>query len=94
MVRFAKFTFLWNPGQSGMSTVRTAKHLFLEPTTKSAESGTNDVFCQFCTVKDMVVESEVLKAQNCALSKFSLPMHSNATVEDSARIQRQSKLRP
>ena len=25
----------------------------------------------------MVVESEVLKAQNCALSKFSLPMHSN-----------------
>ena len=25
----------------------------------------------------MVVESEVLKAQNCALTKFSLPMHSN-----------------
>ena len=25
----------------------------------------------------MVVESEVLKAQNCALSKCSLPMHSN-----------------
>ena len=25
----------------------------------------------------MVVESEVLKAQSCALSKFSLPMHSN-----------------
>ena len=25
----------------------------------------------------MVVESEVLKAQNCALSKVSLPMHSN-----------------
>ena len=25
----------------------------------------------------MVVESEVLKAQNCALSKLSLPVHSN-----------------
>ena len=25
----------------------------------------------------MVVESEVLKAQNCALSKFSLPVHCN-----------------
>ena len=41
------------------------------------ESGTYDVICQFCTVKGMVVESEVLKAQNYALSKFSLPMHSN-----------------
>ena len=41
------------------------------------ESGTYDVICQFCTVKGMVVESEVLKAQNCALSKFSLPMHCN-----------------
>ena len=28
-------------------------------------------------VKGMVVESEVLKAQNCALSKLSLPVHSN-----------------
>ena len=28
----------------------------------------------------MVVESEVLKAQNCALSKFSLPMHSNEKI--------------
>ena len=27
------------------------------------ESGTYDVICQFCTVKGMVVESEVLKAQ-------------------------------
>ena len=25
----------------------------------------------------MVLESEVLKAQSCALSKLSLPMHSN-----------------
>ena len=41
------------------------------------ESGTYDVICQFCTVKGMVVESEVLKAQSCALSKLSLPMHSN-----------------
>ena len=49
----------------------------------SVESGTYDVICQFCTVKGMVVESEVLKAQNCALSKFSLPMHSNG-VETSA----------
>ena len=31
----------------------------------------------FCTVKGMVVESEVLKAQSCALNKLSLPMHSN-----------------
>ena len=43
----------------------------------SVESGTYDVICQFRTVKGMVAESEVLKAQNCALSKFSLPMHSN-----------------
>ena len=27
------------------------------------ESGTYDVICQFCTVKGMVVESEILKAQ-------------------------------
>ena len=60
-----------------MPTVRTAKHLLLESTTKSVESGTYDVICQFCTVKGMVVESEVLKAQSCALSKLSLPMHSN-----------------
>ena len=33
------------------------------------ESGTNDVICQFCTVKGMVVESEILKALCCALSK-------------------------
>ena len=62
-----------------MPTVRTAKpakHLLLESTTKSVESGTYDVICQFCTVKGMVVESEVLKAQSCALSKLSLPMHS------------------
>ena len=32
------------------------------------ESGTYDVICQFCTVKGMVVESEILKAQSCALS--------------------------
>ena len=60
-----------------MPTVRTAKHMLLESTTKSVESTTNDVICQFCTVKGMVVESEVLKAQNCALSKFSLPVHCN-----------------
>ena len=61
-----------------MPTVRTAKHLLLESTTKSVESGTYDVICQFCTVKGgMVVESEVLKAQSCALSKLSLPVHSN-----------------
>ena len=49
----------------------------------SVESGTYDVICQFCTVNRAIkgmVESEVLKAQNCALSKFSLPMHSNAGV--------------
>ena len=63
-----------------MPTVPTAKHLLLESTTKSVESGTYDVICQFCTVKGMVVESEVLRAQNCALSKFSLPMHSNAAA--------------
>ena len=28
----------------------------------------------------MVVESEVLEAQNCPLSKFSLPMHSNGCL--------------
>ena len=28
----------------------------------------------------MVVESEVLNAQNCALSKFSLPMHSDGVI--------------
>ena len=56
---------------------RTAKHLLPESTTKCVESGTYDVICQFCTVKGMVVESEVLKAQNCALSKLSLPMHFN-----------------
>ena len=32
------------------------------------ESGIYDVICQFCTVKGMVVESEILKAQSCALS--------------------------
>ena len=42
------------------------------------ESGTYDVICQFCTVKGMVVETEVLKAQSCALSKLNLPVHSNA----------------
>ena len=66
--KIAELTFLWNPGHSGMPTVRTAKHLLLESTTKSVESGTYDVICQFCTVKGMVVESEVLKAQSCALS--------------------------
>ena len=53
-----------------MPTVRTAKHLLLESTTKSVESGTNDVIYQFCTVKAMVVESEmILNALCCALSK-------------------------
>ena len=60
-----------------MTTVRTGKHLLLESTTKSVESGTYDVICQFCTVKSMVVESEVLKAPCCALSKLGLPMHSD-----------------
>ena len=70
-----------------MPTVRTAKHLLLESTTKSVESGTNDVICQFCTVKGMVVESEVLKAQNCALSKFSLPVHCNGNDERTTKTQ-------
>ena len=43
LVRFAKLTFLWNPGQSGMPTVPTAKHWLLESTTKSEESETYDV---------------------------------------------------
>ena len=77
LVHFAKFTFLWKPGHSGMPSVRTAKLLLLESTTKSVEPGTYDVICQFCTVKGMVVESEVLKAPCWALSKLSLPMHSN-----------------
>ena len=63
-----------------MPTVRTSKHLLLESTIKSVEFGTYDVICQFCTVNGMVVESEVLKAQSCALSKFSLPMHSNGNI--------------
>ena len=33
----------------------------------------------------MVVESEVLNAQNCALSKFSLPIHSN--VQNRPRLK-------
>ena len=69
-----------------MPTVRTAKHLLLESTTKSVESGTNDVICQFCTVKGMVVDSEVLKAQNCALSKFSLPVHCNVALVEPCRL--------
>ena len=54
--------------------------LTLECPVGLVESGTYDVICQFCTVKGMVVESEVLKAQNCALSKFILPMHSNGAL--------------
>ena len=86
LVHFAKLTFLWNPGHSGMPTVRTAKHLLLESTTKSVESGTYDVICHFCTVKGMVVESEVLKAQSYALSKLSFPMHSNVNLDKVAVI--------
>ena len=52
-----------------MPTVRTAKHMLLESTTKSVEPGTYDVIRQICTVNSMVVESEILKAQSCALSK-------------------------
>ena len=63
-----------------MPTVRTAEHLLLESTTKSVGSGTYNEICQFSTVKGMVVESEVLKAQSCALSKLSLPVHSNVAV--------------
>ena len=51
----------------------------------SVESGTYDVICRFCTVKGMVVESEVLKARNCALSKFSLPMHSNDAAQQNGK---------
>ena len=69
-----------------MPKVRTAKHLLLESTTKSVEPGTFDVICQFCTVKGMVVESEVLKAQSCALSKLRLPVHSNVGPEDILQI--------
>ena len=76
-----------DPGHSGMPTVRTAKHLLLQSTTKSVESGTYDVICQFCTVKGMVVESEVLKAQSCALSKLGLPMHSNERSKLERNIQ-------
>ena len=50
---------------------------------ESVESGTNDVNFQCCPVKCMVVESEVLKALNCALRKFSLPMHSYVIVSRS-----------
>ena len=71
-----------DPGHHCMPTVRTAKHLLLESTTKSVESGTYDVICQFCTAKGMVVESEVLKAQSCALSKLSLPVHSNERLKN------------
>ena len=60
---------------SGMPNVCTPKHLLLE-SSKSMKSGTHEVICQFCNVKGMVVESEVLKAQNCALNEFSLPMNS------------------
>ena len=41
------------------------------------ESEAYDLICQICMVEGMVGESEVLKAQNCALIKFCLPMHSN-----------------
>ena len=60
-----------------MQTVGTAKHLLLKFTTKSVASGIYDIICQFCTVKGMVVESEVLKTQSSASSNFSLPMNSN-----------------
>ena len=70
-----------------MPTVCTAKHMLLESTIKSVESTTNDVICQFCTVKGMVVESEVLKAQNCALSKFSLPVHCNEELTTQLFVQ-------
>ena len=68
----------------------TAEHLLLEFTTKSVESWTYVLFCRFCTVKGMVVESEELKAQNCALSKYGLPMHSNehyTTMHDDNILQ-------
>ena len=55
----------------------THKILCLSVEGLSVESGAYNVICQFRTVKGMVVESELLKAQNYALSKFSLPMHSN-----------------
>ena len=57
--------------------IRDTKILCLSVEGLSVESGTYDENCQLCTVKCMVVESEELKAQNCALSKFRLPMHSN-----------------
>ena len=71
-----------------MPTVHTAEHLLLESTTKSVESGTYDVFRQLCTVKGKVVESEVLKAPCCALSKLSLPMHSNVTPRSKEILRR------
>ena len=74
-----------------MPTVRTAMQLLLESTTKSVESATHDVICQFCTVKGMVAESEVLKAQSCALSKLSLPVHSNEDLmfkQDNALVHK------
>ena len=75
-----------------MPAVRTTKHLLLESTAKSVESGNFDVICQFCTVKGMVAESEVLKAQSCALSKLSLTLHSNvALIEATALTQPHSE---
>ena len=84
-----KFTFLWNPGQNGMPTVRTGKHLLLESTTKSVEFGTYDVICQFCTVKGMIVECEVLKARKRASSKFSLPMYSKEDLTDYIQLDKE-----
>ena len=45
-------------------------------------------------VKGMVVESEVLKAQNYGLSKLSLPMRSNVYVCEIVVAQKQRFLGP
>ena len=53
-------------------------------------------FAKFARLKIMVVESEALKAQNCALSKFSLPMHSNEDLLKDQQwwVERDSNLLP
>ena len=73
--------------QCDMPTVRTDKHLLLESTTKTVESGTYDGIGQFCTVKFMVVEYEVLKAQIGALSIFSLPMQMKFLAEETINAE-------
>ena len=77
VVNWCSYYSAWASFFAACRVIRDTKLLRL-----SVESGTYNVICQFSTVKGMVVESEVLKAQNCALSKFSLPMHSNVFFQN------------